>query len=52
MTEIKLYINTKPCKEPHLICDDIDLTEQIGIHYYEDEIGYYEIYGELEINNT
>ena len=52
----KIYVAYKPCKEPHILCkfykewkEPMDLT-LYGLHYKEDEIGYYTESGYLELN--
>jgi hypothetical protein len=46
---IKVYVADKvdTPKMPHLIIDGQDITEDSGLGYYEDEIGWYYIQGEL-----
>lgn len=53
----KVYVAHKPCKKPKVLVQFnenesfIDVTNN-GLEYYEDEIGYYFISGELEPNIT
>jgi alpha-glucosidase (family GH31 glycosyl hydrolase) len=50
----KVYVAYKPDTSPHLLVKwpvdgtFIDLTEQSGVTYFEDEIGFYYMSGELE----
>jgi hypothetical protein len=50
---IKVYVadkvNTK--EMPHVIADGQDMTDECGLGYYEDEVGWYYIQGELECTN-
>lgn len=55
MPPTKIYVAYKPCKMPHVICKldsrpYVDLTEEVGVGYYEDEIGWYHIIGELRLD--
>ena len=48
----KIYVAYKPCSKPLLRCKfhpkgPVNNMEDHGIGYYEDEIGYYSIRGEL-----
>jgi len=48
----KVYVAYKPCIKPELLVqwnedDDFMNVTKYGINYYEDEIGYYFIHGEL-----
>jgi hypothetical protein len=49
----KIYVAYKPDTSPHLLVKwhvdgtFIDLTDQSGITYFEDEIGFYYKQGEL-----
>jgi hypothetical protein len=47
---IKVYVADKVDTKvmPHLIVDGQDATDECGLGYYEDEIGWYYIQGELE----
>jgi len=51
-TAEKVYVAFKPCNKPVLHCQFNergpwnDMSEH-GVGYYEDEIGYYYMYGEL-----
>jgi hypothetical protein len=53
MADEKVYVAYKPCKKPDLIVtfkegdDPINVTTHGGLGYFEDEIGYYHIVGEL-----
>lgn len=48
----KSYADYKPCGEPNLLCKIdkrpfVNMTKEIGVHFFEDKIGYYTISGEL-----
>jgi hypothetical protein len=50
----KIYVAYKPCKKPEVLVQwhegdtFMNITQQAGMNYYEDEIGYYFKSGELE----
>lgn len=53
----KIYVAFKPCKKPNLLIQwngfggkdpkYINATQEHGIGYFEDDIGYYHICGEM-----
>lgn len=52
MNDYKNYVALKPCAEPHVRCKldcrpFVDLTEEIGLYYFENEVGYYTKSGTL-----
>lgn len=51
MTVLRVYVAYKPeaSEAPHLICDGVDMTATSGLTYYEDEVGWYYISGELSM---